>query len=92
MWEAVPLRRIMTLDGHEESVMGVVAGHAGRRVFSIGRSGILKVWDARSGRLLQELHTPTGPVTGALAISRDDKYIAAGLCWRNGVCVWKRED
>jgi WD40 repeat protein len=45
-WVAAPL---MTLTGHEGSVVDVAASNDGRRILSLGIDGSLRVWDAESG-------------------------------------------
>ena len=45
-WVAAPL---MTLTGHEGTVVDVAASNDGRRILSLGIDGSLRVWDAESG-------------------------------------------
>ncbi|HEV3024438.1 MAG TPA: hypothetical protein VGX76_18305, partial [Pirellulales bacterium] len=63
------------LEGHKEHGMILRFNHAGDRLASNDWSGMLRLWDTRTGR--QALAQPTHGA--CLAFSRDDRMLAADL-------------
>ncbi|MGH7138824.1 MAG: hypothetical protein ACREHD_24010, partial [Pirellulales bacterium] len=63
------------LDGHKQDAVIMRFNHAGDRLVSNDWAGILRLWDARTGRQLL-----TQPAIGTcLAFSRDDRMLAADV-------------
>jgi WD40 repeat protein/serine/threonine protein kinase len=66
----------LTISGHVDCVLCVLFDPDGKRIVSCGRSGVIHVSDAATGRLLKSLTTHTDSVEG-LAISRDGLRLAS---------------
>lgn len=78
-----PVRKVAA--AHRGWVRDLVAFDDGRKLASVGDDMLVKVWDARDGKLLAELaghptETPQGYVTAlyAVAASPDGRYLASG--------------
>ena len=72
-------------DGQEASVRGAAVHPDGARFVSFGADGILRVWDTRTGALLEEIEAHEGRVRYAV-FSKDGTSIVS-CDERGGVCV-----
>jgi WD40 repeat protein len=71
---------------HTETITSAAVDPTGRRVAAGGRDHVVKVWDARTGRLLYDLAGHAQPIS-CVAFSPDGKRLATGD--RDGVVkVW----
>jgi WD40 repeat protein len=79
-----PLLR--TLEGHSDSVCGVVVTPDGKRAVSASQDNTLKVWDLDTGRALRTLKGHSNWVSG-VAMTPDGKR-AVSASWDNTLKVW----
>ena len=56
-----------------------LAWHPNSKVLAVGGwIGMLTIWDATTGKLIQNLEQPHRPVIGDIEYSKDGKYLASG--------------
>jgi WD40 repeat protein len=85
IWEARTHKELITLEGHP-TTEEVVFSPDGKRIATGGKDRMIRVWDARSGKLQHTLQGHTDFVF-ALAFSPDGNRIASGS-WDGTVKVW----
>ncbi len=68
---------VRRFEGHKGRVFAVAFAPDGRRVFSAGRDGSLRVWDVASGRLVSVVQAHPGGVS-SLAVSTDGLQLLTG--------------
>jgi tetratricopeptide (TPR) repeat protein len=68
---------VMTLRGHEKSIMSVSFSPDGKRIVSGSWDGTIKVWDAATGRELMTLRAHGG-IVASVAFCLDGKRIVSG--------------
>ena len=81
-WEWFYLKRrcdsaLITLQGHNNWVLKLAFSPDGKRISSADMNGIIKIWDASTGREIQTLSRRAGPVGKSMALSPDGKQIAS---------------
>jgi len=92
---------VRTLEGHESIVWGIAFSPDGRFLASASRDHTAKVWDWRSGTLLQSLDFPNevvavgfSPNSRTLAVGGVDELPGAALqdaaIWTFAVDMWER--
>lgn len=89
--------QVRAVRAHDGWIRDLVTFPDGKRLASAGDDMLVKIWDADSGKLLNQLdghekQTPQGYSTAlyALAITPDGKYIVSGD--RVGrVCIWETD-
>jgi serine/threonine protein kinase len=77
IWDATNGTRMLTYEGHEETILALAWSPNGQRVASAGSDGMVKVWDANTGKTLLVYQGHAGRV-GAVAWSPDGHFIASG--------------
>lgn len=68
---------ILKLTGHASTLTNVAFSPDEARLASVGFDKIIKVWDIKSGQLLQSLNGPSAGVSGVV-FSPDGKQLASG--------------
>ena len=83
VWEETPYVELRRLVGHAEPVVATAFGADGKKLASLARDNVIRVWDVETGRELASLKlTAREPILiGSLAFSPDGKTVAA-LYWR----------
>jgi WD40 repeat protein len=76
VWEVMTGRELYTLQGHSDSVYGVVLSADGRLVVSASYDKTLKVWEVETGQILSTL--AIGAPFLCCAITPDGRTIVAG--------------
>jgi Tol biopolymer transport system component len=104
IWDAKTGRELQTLSGHSGNVNSVayspdgkfiVSGSGGSMTFNPDGETIysytdtIKIWDAKTGRELQNLSGHSRDVT-SVAYSPDEKFIASSS-WDNTIKIWDVE-
>ena len=85
--QAIPeLHLVRAVPAHAGGVPDVAYSPDGARLATIGADGLVKVWDANSGDLLQTLDGGTGRPGSSVAFSPDGRSLAAA--WVTQVVVW----
>jgi WD40 repeat protein len=101
VWKAGEVHRAKPLWGaeaDESSAAHVEFDPRGHRLYTCGDEGVVRAWDAATGRLVKELIAPdeTGPIEpGVLAVSRDGRHVAwaGGFMWqRSRIAVARTSD
>ncbi|MGE3803862.1 MAG: WD40 repeat domain-containing protein [Gemmataceae bacterium] len=84
-WDPANGKPVRTIKAHAGWIRDLVATPDRKQLVSVGDDMLVKVWDAKTGKLLHSLaghatRTPQGFVTAlyAVAISPDGKHIASG--------------
>jgi WD40 repeat protein/tRNA A-37 threonylcarbamoyl transferase component Bud32 len=70
-------RELLTLTGHTQMVTNAAFRPDGTRIASVGFDKSVKVWDIKSGKLVQNLNGPPAGVMGVV-YSQDGKRLATG--------------
>ena len=81
LWEVGSGQPLRTLQGHTSIVWGVTFSPDGQMLASVSSDGTAKVWDWRSGSLLESLNFPNQVVS--VSFSPDSQILAVG-----GVDEW----
>jgi WD40 repeat protein len=76
LWNTVTQERTVVLEGHAHVGIVLAFNHAGDRIASIDWTGLLRLWDARSGAPLLSIPAGWG---SRLEFSPDDRLLAAGV-------------
>ena len=66
-------KKLATLAGHTDRVVGVVFTPDGKRLVTSSRDGTARVWDTQSGRLLRTLDHPAPLTLAGIASSPDGR-------------------
>lgn len=92
VWDVATGKELTRLTGHKNPVFSVQFSHSGKRIISGCCDQTVKIWHAETGLELLSLSEP-GAMIRSIAISEDDRWIAAGRSGENrqGVTVWKSE-
>jgi WD40 repeat protein len=75
--------QMKTLTGHSKAVNSVAVSPDGQAIISGSADGTIKVWDARTGALVQTLEQSGNEVV-SVAFSADGKLVAIGLSSSGG--------
>jgi WD40 repeat protein len=78
LWDARTARPLRSLRGHRGEVTGVCFVRDGSTLISAGRDESIRFWNVTTGKLLRRLPC-TNCGTGVIALSPDQKLLAAGL-------------
>ena len=84
--EGVPagVRLLRTLDGHEDAITSLAFGPQGWTMASGSYDHTVKLWDARSGKLLRKLEGWRDDPVFGLAFDPQGKTLAAGAACGTG--------
>ena len=83
------IHSIFTLTAHAGGAVDVAFNPDGSRIASIGEDGTAKIWDARTGQLLEALHNDSGETSSSVAYSPDGKILVTA--WLTQVIFWDAE-
>ncbi|MDO4584233.1 MAG: WD40 repeat domain-containing protein [Planctomycetia bacterium] len=75
VWDMESGRELKQMDGHTSTIHSVCFSADGKKVWSAGADGFLKVWDARTGMLLGAFQQEDGVVS--VIISPNGKMVVA---------------
>ncbi|MGW8317598.1 MAG: nSTAND1 domain-containing NTPase [Candidatus Promineifilaceae bacterium] len=89
LWDIETGERLLTLFGHDDSLLVVVFDHDGRRLATADVNGQVNIWDLPTGKLRHEITGHAGPVTG-LAFS-PDSHLLASASYDGAAAVWDTE-
>lgn len=76
------------LQGHRNSVLSVVFSTDGKKLASVSNDTTVKVWDSRSGELLQTIQSQDSSFS-AVAFSPNGKTLALSSCYR--IIIWDEQ-
>jgi WD40 repeat protein len=76
IWDLATGEPLPTQPDARESMSALAFNNTGTLLASVGRGGIVRLWDARSGTLVRSLAAPNGDGEAALAFSADDRTLA----------------
>jgi WD40 repeat protein/serine/threonine protein kinase len=65
---------------HDAAVLSAAISPDGQRIASADQRGFVKIWDAQTGRLLQDIHAYPGYQARCVAFSPDSRRLASA-CW-----------
>jgi WD40 repeat protein len=85
-WPVSSTPEKLKLEGHQGGVTGVAFSPDGTKLASSSKDKTVKVWDARSGKLLNTLR-PNEDSVQTVAFSPDGKLLASGD-WSGAVRLW----
>ncbi len=80
-------RKQARLEGHASHVISLAYSPDGKQLATSGWDGVVKLWDAGSGKEVATLRGPGGCIM-ALAYSPDGRRLAAAHWQRFSACVW----
>jgi hypothetical protein len=87
LWRQCHDDRLLATINETRQVWGVEFSHDGRLLATAGASGLAKLWDSASGRLIHELDG-NRVITTSVAFSPDDRILAVG---GKGIDLWDLE-
>jgi WD40 repeat protein len=79
-------RMVRIVRNHEGSVLALAYSHDGKRLFSAGTDGVIRVIDAESDVVQQSWRAHASPIY-SLAVSPDGRHLASGD-WSGAVRLW----
>ncbi|MCI0535296.1 MAG: hypothetical protein L0Z50_08710, partial [Verrucomicrobiales bacterium] len=79
------------LTGHVGGVPGVEFSPDGSKIASTGKDGMVRIWEAKTGKALQTWPIPHGGQGQTVAFSPDGRWLASGSYENNEVLVWSLE-
>jgi len=94
--QAVEIPADVVLKGHRDAVLTVAFSHDGKKIVTAGRDGsgwdgVVRIWDAESGKLLKRLYDWNSIYTiHSVAFSPDGKKVAAAGAM-NEIRIWDAE-
>jgi WD40 repeat protein/transcriptional regulator with XRE-family HTH domain len=78
IWDTGSNQLLLSLSGHKAGVWGLAYSPDGKHIATGDNAGVVKVWDAETGKELFTLEHSPGSKIRALVFSRDGKYLATG--------------
>jgi WD40 repeat protein len=84
VWDVPSGRELMVMRGHGATVKGLVYTPDGRAIISVSADGRAISWDARTGRIREQIDCGCGPLW-SIAISGDGRWVALG--GRDGITL-----
>lgn len=81
----------MTFSGHRVAVTSVAYGKHGKVLFTGDASGVLKIWDRKTGTCKQSVDAHSGAIN-AIAIDLDGTHIATGGEYDGLIKIWQSSD
>jgi len=86
-------RERLHLLGHTGGVPGVEFSPDGRTIASTGKDGVIRIWDSRTGKLLQAWEGQGQHLEGqTVCFSPDGRWLASGNYQNDQVLVWALDD
>jgi len=89
VYNAANGKEVATFEGKRGHVRNARYVNGGRQAVSTHGNGFVRLWDAQTGTMIQEIRLP-GPGTG-VTVSADGRSVAAVVNNPNVIQIWRLE-
>ena len=87
LWDATnPAKCIQTLAANKEGIWSLNYSHDGKKLLSASPEGVCKIWDAKTGKVAQELRAHTRKAYNASFSSDSNMVVTCGS--DSMICYW----
>jgi WD40 repeat protein len=93
VWDAITLKRIAEMDGHDGFIYSAEFSTDGGRILTASFDGTARLWDAATGRQLMLLSTGAAALITAVSSPDGERVVTVGcndlsICAQNVVQLW----